>query len=59
LIENIIFYKQQIGESRQIQNITAFTPIGFVITRPLSKLLVGEKLNKIKAKIIISWGFIF
>jgi hypothetical protein len=36
----------------------AFTPIGLVIARPLSTLLVGEKIDKTKAKIIIPWGFI-
>jgi hypothetical protein len=36
----------------------AFTPIGLVIARPLSTLFVGEKIDKTKAKIIISCGFI-
>jgi hypothetical protein len=52
------FLEQQIGELRQIQNKIAFTPIGLVIARPLSRLLVGEKIDKTKAKIIIPWRFI-
>jgi hypothetical protein len=46
-------FLQQIGELRQIQNMIAFTPRGLVIARPLSTLLVGEKINNTKAKIII------
>jgi hypothetical protein len=52
------FLQQQIGELRQIQNTIAFTPIGLVIARPFSALLVGEKIDKTKVKIIIPWGFI-
>jgi hypothetical protein len=52
------FLQQQIGELRQIQNMITFTPRGLVIARPLSTLFVGEKIDKTKAKIIISWGFI-
>jgi hypothetical protein len=36
----------------------AFTLRGFVIPKLLSTLLVGEKIDKTKAKIIIPWGFI-
>jgi hypothetical protein len=52
------FLQQQIGELRQIQNMRAFTLRGLVISRPLSTLFAGEKIDKTKAKIIIPWGFI-
>jgi hypothetical protein len=52
------FFQQQIGELSQIQNMRAFTLRGLVIARQLSTLLVGEKIDKTKAKIIILWGFI-
>jgi hypothetical protein len=44
-------FSQQICELIQIQNMITFTPIGLVIARPLSTLLVGEKLIRQKLRL--------